>query len=332
MPAQELTQEDFAALIQRYLHWAGVATFLRCPHRPDMRDTDIGLIGFPYSGGNPIERMQYLAPRAVRNRSAGYGRKHRKFQIDPFATCRVSDLGDVPLVSLLNPDMAAKEAEDFYRRVDQQGIIPITIGGDHSVTTPILRGIAGERSRHKGPIGMIYFDSHPDTLPAAFGTEHHAGVAFRIGVEEGLIDPARTLQIGFHGPMGDLAAEDWSRERFTVIPLDDVFDRGVDWVAAEVRRVVGTGPTYLSFDLDVLDLASAPAVANPEVNGMTTRELFTLLNNLRGLNIVGADIVCFCPPLDTPGQITALTASEIMLQFVAHIADYRAQSAGKSSA
>ncbi len=326
MPPQEMTQEQLMNAAMSYMHWSGVATFLRCPHRPDMSDTDIGLIGFPYSGGNAVERMQYLGPRAVRNRSAAYRRMHRAFQIDPFATYRISDLGDVPLPNQLNPDQSAKDAEDFYKRVHKLDIVPITVGGDHSITTPILRAIAGQQSRHKGPIGIIHLDAHSDCYPEMSGTRHHAGAAFRIGVEEGLMDPARTLQIGFHGSVASLAQDDWSREHFTVIALQDMIDRGVDWVVSEIRRVVGSGPTYFSLDLDVLDLAAAPGVADPEVNGMTTRELFTLLHKLRGVNIVGADIVCFCPPLDSPGQITALTASEIMLHFVSHVADYRSRS------
>jgi arginase family enzyme len=119
--------------------------------------------------------------------------------------------------------------------------------------------------------------------------------------------------------LGALTQDTWSRGRFTVVTLQDMIDRGVDWVASEVHRVVGSGPAYLSFDLDVIDIAYAPAVADPAVNGMTTREL------------VGADIVCFCPPLDSPAQITALTASEILLQFVAHVADYRTRSDGSKS-
>lgn len=329
--SKEFTPEFLVAANASYQHWSGVATFLRCPYRPDMGDTDIGLIGFPYSGGNAIERMQYLGPRAVRNRSASYHRMHREFQIDPFAIVRVSDLGDVPLPSLLNPDLATKEAEVFYRRVHELGIVPITVGGDHSITTPILRAIGGEHSRHKGPIGMIHFDAHTDSYPEMVGTRHHAGAAFRIGVEEKLIDPARTIQIGLRGPLAVLEQDNWAREQFTEVTLQNMIDRGVDWVASEVHRVVGSGPTYLSFDLDVLDIAYAPAVADPEVQGMTTRELFRLLNKLRGVNLVGADIVCFCPPLDNPAQITALTASEILLQFVAHMADYRARSGGSTS-
>jgi len=201
--------------------------------------------------------------------------------------------------------------------------VPITVGGDHSITTPILRAIAGERSRHAGPIGMIHFDAHCDALPEAGGTKHHAGAAFFIGAEEGLIDPSRTLQIGFHGPVGYLGQDDWSKAHYTVITLADFLAMGVDRVAAEVCRIIGSGPTYLSVDLDVLDLAYAPAVADPEVDGMTTREFFGLLNRLHGLDIVGADIACFCPPLDTPGQITALTVSELLLHMVSHVANYR---------
>lgn len=312
-----------AELVETYKYWAGIPTFLRCPYRPDMSATDIGLIGFPYSGGNSIEHLQYLAPRAIRNRSASYHRQHRMFQIDPFAVCRIADLGDVPLPNALSPELTVRDAEAYFRRVHEHGIVPITVGGDHSITTPILRSIAGPNSRHKGPIGMIHLDSHADAYTEMGGTKYHAGAAFRIAFDEGLIDPKRTVQVGFHGPMASLGQEDWSREHYTVIDLEAIFEHGVDWLASEVRRVIGEGPTYFSFDADVLDLASAPAVADPEVNGMTTRELFRFMNKLRGLDIVGADIVCICPPLDNPGQITALTASELMLQFVSHIADVR---------
>jgi guanidinopropionase len=309
--------------IETFQYWHGIPTFLRCPYKPDMSDTDVGLIGFAYSGGNSIERSQYLGPRAVRHRSSAYRRAHRAFQINAFENVRISDLGDVPLPNILNPDLSAADAEQFYRKVHEKGIIPITIGGDHSITTPVLRAIAGKNSRHGGPIGMIHFDAHADSWGPSAGTANHAGAAFFIGAEEGLIDPARTIQIGFHGPVSAFEQDSWSHEHYSVVTMQDVFDRGIDWVAAEVHRVIGDGPTYLSFDLDVLDIAYAPGVADPEVNGMTTREVFGLLNKLRGLNIVGADIACFCPPLDNPGQITALTASELLLQYVTHIADYK---------
>lgn len=323
MDVSKLSEEELNAAIGMYQYWSGIPTFLRTPHRPDMSNTDIGLIGFAYSGGNSIERMQHHGPRAVRHRSAAYQRTHREFRINPFEKLRISDLGDVPLPNILNPDTSAADAEKFYRKVDAKGIIPITVGGDHSITTPVLRAIAGKDSRHKGPIGMIHFDAHADSWGPQAGTANHAGAAFFIGEEEGLIDPARTIQIGFHGSMATADQEDWSRSKYTVITMQDIEERGIAWVASEVHRVIGTGPTYLSFDLDVMDLAYAPAVADPEINGMTNRELFSLMNKLRGIDIVGADIACFCPPLDNPAQITALLCSELLLQWVSHIADYK---------
>ena len=321
--ADPMTEESTTEAAMIYWHWSGIATFLRCPHRPEMDETDVGLIGFPYSGGNAIERMQYLAPRAVRNRSTSYRRVLRGTRFDPFAACRISDLGDVPLTSILNPDAAAAEAEEFYRKVDARGIVPITVGGDHSVTTPILRAIAGPASRRKEPIGMIHFDAHADSWPASNGTRHHAGAAFLIGVEEGLIDPARTVQIGLHGAMGNVHMDDFTLEHFRVFTLDDVATKGVDVVATEVRRIVGDGPTYISVDLDVLDLAYAPAVADPEINGLTSREFFGLLERFEGLDVCGADVVCFCPPLDGPAQITALTSSALLLHFASLAAQAR---------
>lgn len=310
-----------------FWHWHGVATLLRSPHRPDLSETDIGLVGFPYSGGNPIERMQYLAPRAVRSRSMSYRRILRSRQDDPFASARVSDLGDVPLPSMLHPDLVMEEAAAFYRRLDAAGIVPITVGGDHSVTIPILRAIAGPASRRGGPIGMIHFDAHADSFPPTAGTAHHAGAAFRLGVEEGLIDPARTVQIGFHGPVALAEQDTWSREHFRVIALDEAVAMGTAAVAEEVRRIVGAGPTYVSVDLDVLDLAYAPGVADPEVNGMTSREFFDLLDRFRGINLCGGDIVCYCPPLDNPAQITALTSCEILLHLTTLAGEAR-QAAG----
>jgi guanidinopropionase len=321
--SDEGSARQLAETSMRYWHWAGVPTLLGCPHRKDFDDTDIGLVGFPYSGGNAIERMQYLAPRAVRNRSTSYHRVLRTTRFDPFTACRVNDLGDVPLVNILNPDLVAEEAAVFFRQMDARGIAPVTVGGDHSVTIPILRGIAGAASRHKGPIGMIHFDAHADSWPAVNGTAHHAGAAFRLGVEEGLIDPGRTVQIGLHGAMGDVDQDAFSLENFRVFMLDEVVGKGIDYVAKEVHRVVGDGPTYLSIDLDVLDIAYAPAVADPEVNGMTSREFFGLLDRFRGLNICGGDVVCYCPPLDGPAQITALTSSEILLHIVNLVAEAR---------
>jgi guanidinopropionase len=308
-----------------YMHWYGPATFLRCPHQPDLKDTDIGLIGVPYSGGNPVERMQYLGPRAVRNRSAGYGRAHREFRINPFELARVRDLGDAPIGRTLNPDMAAEDFQAYFEKVFAAGITPVSVGGDHSITWPILR--AARKTRYPAPLGMIHFDSHTDAIPPFPATRHHAG-GFRMGAEEGVIDPKRTVQIGIRGPLGLLDMDDWAKANFArVITTEEFVNRGVNDVLADVRRVIGDGPAYLSFDLDAIDPAYAPGVADPELDGLTIREVVKLLHGFRGMHLMGADVVCYCPPLDNPAQITALTASLLLLELVTLMAEFRARKA-----
>jgi guanidinopropionase len=316
-----MNESDMASKAINYMHWYGPATFLRCPFQPDLKDTDVGLVGVPYSGGNAVERMQYLGPRAVRNRSGAYHRAHREFGIDPFELVRVRDLGDAPIPRALNPDMAAEDFQAYFEKVFAAGITPVSVGGDHSITWPILR--AARRTRFRAPLGMIHFDSHTDAYPATLATRNHAG-GFRLGAEDGVIDPRRTVQIGIRGPVAALEQDDWARENFArVITTEEFVTRGVDDVLRDVRRVIGDGPAYLSFDLDALDPAYAPGVADPELDGLTLREVMKLLNGLRGVQLMGADFVCYCPPLDNPSQITALTISLLMLEAVSLIADYK---------
>jgi guanidinopropionase len=154
-----------------------------------------------------------------------------------------------------------------------------------------------------------------------FGTKNHAG-GFRIGTEEGNMDPKRTVQIGIRGPMGDPSMDDWSRENFAeVITTQSFLEMGPRTVLEKTRAIVGDQPVYLSFDLDVIDPSEAPAVADPEMNGLRLREILQVIHGLRGLNFMGADIVCYCPPLDTPSQITGLTASFLLHEFVTLIAE-----------
>lgn len=324
---KELSEADAIAAVTGYWHWYGMPTFLRCPFQPDLKETDIGLVGVPYSGGNSIERMQYLAPRAVRNRSTSYHRSHRQFKLNPFELVRVRDLGDAPMPRVLNPDMAAEDFQAFFEKIFQAGITPVSVGGDHSVTWPIVR--AARNTIFKEPIGMIHFDSHTDAAPPGFGTRNHAA-GFRMGTEDGLLDPRRTVQIGIRGHMADLAMDDWARATFArVFTTEDVARQGVEAILKETRAIIGDGPTYLSFDLDAIDPAYAPAVADPEINGLTIRETIGLLQGFRGLNLIGADIVCFVPPLDNPAETTALTISSMLLEMVSLIADYKSRHAAR---
>jgi len=322
---KELSEADAMAAASGYWHWYGVPTFLRCPFQPDFKDTDIGLVGVPYSGGNSIERMQYLGPRAVRNRSTAYGRAHREFGINPFELVRVRDLGDPPMPRVLVPDLAAEDFQAFFQKVFEAGITPVSIGGDHSITWPILR--AARKTRCPAPLGMIHFDSHTDAAPPMGGTRNHAA-GFLIGTEDGLLDPRRTVQIGIRGHMASLTMDDWAKANFAqVITTQDVVKQGVESVLRDIRGIIGDGPTYLSFDLDAIDPTYAPGVADPEVNGLTVREVVQLLQGFRGVNLMGADIVCYCPPLDNAAQITALTISSMMLELVTLIADFKSRKA-----
>lgn len=319
----EMSDTDLSNALFSYWHWYGLPTFLRCPFQPDLKDTDIGLIGVPYSGGNSVERSQYLGPRTVRNRSSSYGRAHREFGINPFELARVRDLGDAPMPRVLNPDFAAEDFQAYFQKVFEAGITPISIGGDHSITWPILR--AARKTRFPEPVGMIHFDSHTDAALALGGTRNHAA-GFRIGSEDGIIDPKRTVQIGIRGHMASLDMDDWAKSNFArVITTEDVVKLGVESVIRDVREIIGDGPTYLSFDLDAIDPAYAPGVADPEINGLTIREVIQLLQGFRGLNLMGADIVCYTPPMDNTAQITALTISSMMLEMVTLIAEYKAR-------
>lgn len=320
MTPLQITPENFAS----YQHWIGIPTFLRRPYRSTFDGTDIGLFGYPYAGGNPVEHMQYLGPRTIRNRSMGYARAHREFGVNPFELARIHDLGDVPQQHPLVPDLQAADAQAFFEEVFAAGVIPITVGGDHSITWPILR--AARAIRFTEPLGMIHFDSHTDAMPAVGGTKNHAA-GFQIGTEERVIDPQRTVQIGIRGPMALVEQDDWARENFAAVITTEAFlTMGEEAVISRVREVIGEGPAYLSFDLDAIDPVDAPGVADPEINGLRIREILKVIHGLRGLNLMGADIVCYCPPVDTALQITALVASQLLLEFTTLIAEKVQQS------
>lgn len=305
---------DLDATVGSLMYWEGIPTFLGCPLAAEGDEADIALVGLPWTH-NPMERTQHLAPRAVRHRSKPYRRMHREFGVSASEIARIRDFGDVPINSGVC-DVAVLEIEGYYRRLDQRGVRPFTIGGDHGCTLPVLRAIAGPESRRKGPIGMLHFDSHTDCYGDAMGLHCHAGNWCRIATEEGLIDPRRTVQVGLNGPSLSLTMDAFAEEAgFRMMPLSEILDLGVPATLAEIRRVLGQGPFFLSFDLDVLTLADAPAVADPEAGGLTMNEVMQILLGLKGLDLVGGDIVCFVPHLD-PSMVTAIHINALMHHMV----------------
>jgi guanidinopropionase len=230
---------------------------------------------------------------------------------NPFELCRVGDAGDVPFENLYDIQVVHAEIETFFRALGDDGLMSLAIGGDHSVTLPILRALAKE-----GSLGLIQVDAHTDTWDSFMGSDLSHGAPFRRAVEEGLIDPSRTVQIGIRGAQNSMEGWDFSDSTgMRVLFMDELTRIGAEAAAQEARRIVGHGPTYLSFDIDGLDPAFAPGTGTPEVGGLTTVEALTLLRGLRGVQLVGADVVEVAPPFDPTG-ITALAGATMAYELL----------------
>lgn len=310
-------QPQDAAEVPRY---AGLPTFMRLPACSDPAQLDIGLIGVPWDGGTTNRAGARHGPREVRSQSSLVRRVHHVSHIAPYDLARVGDLGDAPVNPIDLMDSLAR-IEGYYRKVHAAGTVPLSVGGDHLVALPILRAIAGG-----GPLGLIHFDAHSDTNDRYFGDQLYThGTPFRRAVEEGLIDPRRTVQIGIRGSVYSAEDERFAEEScIRVIHMEEFAERGVSAVLAEARRVVGEQPTYVSFDVDVLDPAFAPGTGTPEIGGMTTLEAQQLVRGLQGLDLVGADVVEVAPPFDLGGA-TALVGATIMFELLCVLADAHAR-------
>jgi guanidinopropionase len=294
--------------------FAGVPTFMRLPPaQPE--DVDIALIGVPFDGGTTNRAGARHGPRDIRNHSSMMRRVHHVSGISPYDLARVGDCGDVP-VNPLDLDESLATIATFYNRVRQAGATPLTAGGDHLVSLPVLRGLASG-----APVGMIHFDAHSDTYDSFFGTSrYNHGTPFRRAIEEGLLDPKRVIQIGLRGAISDARNYDFARaEGVRLVFIEEFARRGVADVMAEARTLVGDKPAYVSFDIDALDPSIAPGTGTPEIGGFTTREAQAMVRLLEGLNIIGADVVEVSPPFDV-GGMTALAAATLMFELLCVIA------------
>ncbi|MBI2878786.1 MAG: agmatinase, partial [Candidatus Rokubacteria bacterium] len=257
--------------------FAQVPTFMRLPYHRDPRDLDVALVGIPYDGGTSYRSGARFGPREIRVQSAMIRPWHPVLQVAPFERLRVADYGDI--------DISPVSIERTYEIIEKEAAeilaartVPVAVGGDHSISLPLLRAVA----RHHGPVALVHFDSHPDTWDEYFGSRYFHGTMFRRAVEERLIDPARTIQLGIRGPL--YAATDFdfqAAHRMEVIRVETIKERGVPWVAERLQRLKG-GKVYCSFDIDVVDPAYAPGTGTPEVGGLTSYEALTLLRGLRG--------------------------------------------------
>ena len=296
--------------------YSDIATFMRAPLIREIAGLDIALVGVPFDGGVTNRTGARHGPREMRNQSSLMRAIHHVSRINPYALCSVADVGDVPFVHGFELASSLDDIEDFFAKIHAAGAVPISAGGDHSITLPIFRAIAADR-----PLGMVHIDAHTDTWDEFLGSKFTHGAPFRRAVEEGLLDPKRTVQIGIRGAQN--TEEGWSfsiENGMRVIFMEEFTKIGVDAVIAEARRVVVDGPTYISFDVDGLDPVYAPGTGTPEVGGLTTIEAQALLRGLRGLDLWGGDVVEVAPPFDPTGN-TALVAATMMYEILCIVAE-----------
>jgi agmatinase len=283
-------------------------TLLNAPFSENLNNLDIALVGVPFDLGVTQRPGARYGPKAVRQQFDGIGPLNHQTKVNPFTLCRVADIGDVDL-QVFDLDTGHKKIEEFYARLRSASVTPITVGGDHSITYPILKTLGVD-----DPVGLIHIDAHCDTMGAIDGTKFHHGGPFLHAVLDGVLDPTRTIQIGIRG-----AAEvfwEFSYESgMTVVHMEDFEDLGMKRVIEMAKEVVGDGPTYISFDIDGLDPAFAPGTGTPEVGGLTPREAISLLRGLRGLNIIGGDVVEIAPDYD-PTYVTAQVAKQMLFEIL----------------
>ncbi|MDA7428340.1 agmatinase [Primorskyibacter aestuariivivens] len=295
--------------------FAGVPSFMRLPVVPPghdrFDDVDIGIIGVPWDSGTTNRPGPRHGPRQLRDASTMIRAENAATRVRPFELVNCADLGDVGI----NPadiDDSMDRITGFYRKLASSGIRPLTAGGDHLTSLPVLRALAED-----GPLGMVHFDAHTDLFHSYFGgTMYTHGTPFRRAVEEELLDPKRVVQIGIRGTAYDFEDRDFAEAvGIRVIPIEEFFARGVQDVMAEAVEIVGEAPTYVSYDIDFVDPVYAPGTGTPEVGGPTAFQALQVVRALQGLDIVGADLVEVSPPFDQSGA-TAWLGVSIMFELL----------------
>ncbi|WP_297024318.1 agmatinase [Thalassospira sp.] len=305
--------------------YAGVASFMRAPHlsisNPACAAVDIALLGVPWDGGTTNRPGARHGPRQLRDLSTMIRPKHPVTGQNPFEDRNIADLGDAPV----NPADIMDTLESvtgFIAKLKEMGISPLSAGGDHLLSYPIIKALASD-----GPIGMVHFDAHTDLFDSYFnGFKYTHGTPFRRAIEEGYLDPHRVVQIGIRGTMYDGEDVEWGLEQgVRIIRMEEVLERGLDQVMAEARDIVGRDKTYVSFDIDAVDPAFAPGTGTPEIGGFSSREAQKMIRSLGGLNLVGADLVEVSPPFDPSGG-TAWLGISLMYELLCVLAGSKATS------
>lgn len=305
-----VADQQFSDGDKRKWPFADVATFLGVPYRPEAPDAvdfdglDIAFVGVPMDLGVTNRAGARLGPRAVRAVER-IGPYEHALKMAPMTGGRAADIGDVPFRSRFSLENCHQDIEAFYRRIAAAGVIPLSVGGDHSITYPILKALG-----NKQPVGLVHIDAHCDTSGPYEGSKFHHGAPFRMAVLDGVLDPERTIQIGIRGGAEYLWEFSYD-SGMTVIHAEEIATLGVAAIVEKARQVVGNGPVYVSFDVDGLDPAFAPGTGTPEIGGLTTAEALAILRGLVGLDIIGGDVVEVAPQYDSTTN-TAQAAAQML--------------------
>ena len=284
----------------------GIATMMRLPFQSDAAGLDAAFVGIPFDIGTSNRPGTRLGPRQIRDES----RMLRPYNVAtfaaPFESLQVADIGDVP-INTFNLLKSMDIIERFYTdTILAHGCTPLTLGGDHTIVLPILRAMA----KKHGPVGLVHIDAHADINDEMFGEKIAHGTPFRRAMEEGLLDGNRVVQIGLRGTGYSADEFDWSRDQgFRVVPAEAGWHRSLTPLMAEVRQQLGAGPVYFSFDIDGIDPAYAPGTGTVEIGGLTVPQALEIVRGLRGINLVGCDLVEVSPPYDPFGSTSVLAAN-----------------------
>ena len=295
--------------------FAGPVTFMRFPAVDDATGVDVGLAGVPFDLGTTFRTGSRQGPAQIRDMSRLIRQQNASSAIRPCAACNIADVGDAP-VNPLDLTGSIDSITAFFADLHDKGVAPVSAGGDHTVSLPILRGIARD-----GPVAVVHIDAHGDTLDSLLGSRINHATPFRRAVEEGLVDPKRMVQIGLRGTRyDDLDIQYGYDMGMRVITMDDFDDMGRKAVIEEVHRVIGDHPAYLTFDIDGLDPVYCPGTGVHEPGGLSMRDAQVLIRGCRGLNLIGGDVCEVLPALDPVGH-TALNAANLMFEILCVVAD-----------
>ena len=308
----------FSSSGTRTAPYAGLPTLLAAPYRavkwdaPDLKDLDVALLGAPTDLGVTNRPGARFGPRALRTIER-IGPYNHFLRTMPVAEMRVADIGDVPFRSRYDLEGNHADIEKTIGLIEAAGVVPLTAGGDHSITLPILRALG-----RNGPVGLVHIDAHCDTGGTFDGCKFHHGGPFRHAVLEGVLDPTRTIQIGIRGS-AEYLWEFSYESGMTVVHAEELESRGVEEIVRQARAVVGSGKVYVSFDVDGLDPSYAPGTGTPEVGGISMREAQALIRGLAGLDIIGGDVVEVAPEYDANTN-TAQCGAQILFEILSLLA------------